>query len=93
MKKLFIFLFLGLMAMAPAKASAICMGMAAATWDDCGVFSGPVRNTGCEDMGGGSVSQSWRQRANIDELAAKVAAIKRSLASPLQFFKPAPEID
>jgi hypothetical protein len=93
MKKLFIVLVLGFVAMMPVKADAICMGLAAASWHDCGVFSGPTRHTACEDMGGGSVTQSWRQRANIDELAAKIAAIKRSFASPLQLFKPSPDID
>jgi hypothetical protein len=86
-------LFCSIIAFVPRDASAIAAGVASAMWHDCGAFSGPNRNTVCEDMGGGSVSTSWRQRANIDELAAKVAAIKRSLASPFQLFKPSPEID
>jgi hypothetical protein len=86
-------LFCSLIAFIPRDAHAIAAGVASAMWHDCGAFSGPNRNTVCEDMGGGSVGQSWRQRANIDELAAKVAAIKRSIASPFLLFKPSPEID
>lgn len=47
--------------------------------------------TWCEDTGGSS--PSWRQR-QADELAAKLAAIKRSFATPFGgLFKPSAEID